>query len=211
MSPTRSQSSRQIKPVSYAAVRDRIRNGDIALCRGGSVQGMLISEVTGSQYTHATMLGWAKPNTLMIGETRQRADGRLIDCRSEIARWPGYYDVYRVCLRPFDGNAAWTFVCHAAGSKYGWAHIARIWARRRLGERLVPAIPNSDDPASERFCSELVHAALRTAGGPQCKEFDCDVAPGDLACSPHLRYLFTLFACEAQVEEARLQIANCKL
>jgi hypothetical protein len=203
-----------IKPVSYAAVRDLIRNGDVALCRGGSVEGSLISEVTGSQYTHATMLGWAKPDTLMIGETRQRADGRLIDCRSEIARWPGYYDVYRVRSRPFDGNAAWTFMCHAAGSRYGWAHIARIWARRRLGEHFASPIPNNDDPGRERFCSELVHAALRAGGGPQFQTFDCDVAPGDLARGEHVRYLFTLFASDAQAEEARQiaeRIADCKM
>jgi hypothetical protein len=199
MSPSTIQSSRQIQPASYAAVRSLIRNGDLALCRGSSVEGTLISEVTGSQYTHATMLGWARPNTLMMGETRQRADGRLIDCRSEIARWPGYYDVYRVRSRTFDGNAAWTFMCHAAGSRYGWLHLARVWARRRLGQRLIPPIPNSDDPSSERFCSELVHAAMRLAGGPQCKEFDCDVTPGDLASSPHVRYLFTLFADEAEL------------
>jgi hypothetical protein len=145
------------------------------------------------------MLGWACPRTLMIGETRQHADGRLIDCRGEIARWPGYYDVYRVRAPRFDADAAWTFMCHAAGSRYGWGHIARIWARRRLSWLGVRPAENSDAPTVDRFCSELVHAALRAGRGPQVKEHDCDVAPGDLCDARHFRYLFTLFATEEQV------------
>ena len=161
MTATTLQSAPRIRGVSYDAVRGSIRNGDIALSRGCTLEGSLITEVTGSAYTHASMLGWAYPRTLMIGETRQHADGRLIDCRSEIARWPGYYDVYRVRPQRFDADAAWTFMCHAAGSRYGWTHIARIWARRRWSWLGVRPAENSDAPDVDRFCSELVHAALR--------------------------------------------------
>ncbi len=181
------------RAVAYDAVRGAIRNGDLALSRGCTLEGSLITEVTGSAYTHATMLGWACPHTLMIGETRQHADGRLIDCRSEILRWPGYYDVYRVRTPRFDGDAAWTFMCHAAGSRYGWRHIGRIWARRRLPWLGVPPADNSDLPGADRFCSELVHAALRAGRGPQVKEHDCDVAPGDLCDPRQFRYLFTWY------------------
>jgi hypothetical protein len=192
-----------LKPVAYEDVRGKILGGDLALARGCTLEGSLITEVTGSAYTHATMLGWACPRTLMIGETRQREDGRLIDCRSEIGRWPGYYDVYRVRSARFDADAAWTFMCHAAGSRYGWAHIARIWARRRLGRLRPPPAANSDEPQAERFCSELVHAALRAGHGPQVKTCDCDVAPGDLSDARHFRYLFTLFATREQLAALR--------
>jgi hypothetical protein len=188
-----------IKPISYEAARSLIRNGDMGLARGCTLEGSLITEVTGSPYTHATMFGWAKPNTLMIGETRQHRDGRLIDARSEIIRWPGYYDVFRVRDKRYNGNDAWTFVCHAAGSCYSWSHILRVWARRRLGTWIQPA-PNSNEPASSRFCSELAHAALRAGHGPELKDHDSDVAPGDLADLKHFRYLFTVFATEEQVQ-----------
>jgi hypothetical protein len=192
-----------IKPVIYDAVRNLIHNGDLGLSRGCTLEGSLITEVTGSPYTHATLLGWAKPSTLMIGETRQHRDGRLIDARSEILRWPGYYDVFRPRTKQFDGNAAWTFMCHAAGSRYSWKHIFRIWARRRFKTWVEPAA-NSDEPAQPRFCSELVHAALRAGQGPQIKDFDSDVAPGDLCDPNHVRYLFTVFATEEQVRDFQM-------
>jgi hypothetical protein len=192
MPPAALSTAPRVRAASYDAVRSSIRNGDIALSRGCTLEGSLITEVTGSAYTHATMLGWACPRTLMIGETRQHADGRLIDCRSEIARWPGYYDVYRVRRQSFDADAAWTFMCHAAGSRYGWRHLARIWVRRRLPWLGVPPAENSDAADAARFCSELVHAALRAGRGPRIKEYDCDVAPGDLCDPQHFRYLFTL-------------------
>jgi hypothetical protein len=201
MTTIHSQTKSCIHPVVYDAVRHLVRNGDVALCRGSTPEGAMISEITGSQYTHATMLGWAKPKTLMIGETRQHRDGRLIDARSEIAHWPGYYDVFRVRSQSFRGDAAWTFMCHAAGSRYNWRHIFLYWARRWFGrpsQRLCP-LPNSDDPSAMRFCSELVHAALRAGGGPQVAEYDCDVAPGDLADPKKFRYLFTVFATLEQV------------
>jgi len=197
------QSMPQINPIPYDSIRGLIRNGDIALSRGCTLEGSLITEVTGSPYTHATMLGWATPHTLMIGETRQHCDGRLIDCRSEIVKWPGFYDVYRPRSKKYSGDAAWTFICHSAGSKYGYDHLLRVWLRRRFRTWIDP-VSNSDDPAMDRFCSELVHAALRAGGGPQIKDFDCDVAPGDLAAPKHFRYLFTVFATEDQVQSYQL-------
>lgn len=187
-------------PVSYAAARRLIRNGDIALSRGSTIEGEIIERATGSPYSHATMLGWAKPDTLMIGETRQHRDGRLIDARSEIARWPGYYDVFRPWSPHYSGDAAWTFVCHAAGASYGWRHLITAWLRRRLAW-LFPtaAAPNSDEPDVPRFCSQLVHAALRAGDGPQVTDLDCDVAPGDLADPGEFQFLFTLFATPDQV------------
>lgn len=193
----------RVQAKCYDMARGLIRNGDIALSRGCTLEGSVITAVTGSPYTHATMLGWARPATLMIGETRQHREGRLIDCRSEIARWPGYYDVYRVRSRRYDGDAAWTFMCHAAGSGYGWRRLGRIWVRRRLPWLGILPAPNSDEPGVERFCSELAHAALRAGRGPQVREHDCDVAPGDLSAPEHFRYLFTLFVTEEQAQACR--------
>jgi hypothetical protein len=189
------------RPVAYDDVRDSIRCGDVALSRAATIEGDAISLVTRSQYTHATMLGWSGEEpfrTLMIGETRQRENARSIDCRSEIQQWPGYYDVFRVRSPLYDGRQAWRFMCQAAGARYGWGHLVHIWGRRRIG-RLWPAVANSDEPQSERFCSELVHAAIRLGGGPQLRQYDCDVAPGDLSDPFLVDYLFTLFPTNARM------------
>lgn len=203
-----------IRPVVYREVRDSIRNGDIGLFRPRGFEGDVIAAATKTRYSHATLLGWAGDHpwrTLMFGETLEHADARAIDAASQVERWPGICDVYRVTTsdlpsrywtKQYNGNAAWHFVCHAAGSKYGWRHIPRVFARRSLGLD-VPAIPNSDDPQYPRDCSALVHAALRFADGPQIKEYDADVVPGDLANIPGVSYLFTLFATQGQVDAAR--------
>jgi len=195
----------RIKPVLYDHIRLGVRNGDIALCRPSSLEGRLICQGTHAKYSHATMLGWAG-TTLMVGETREHYDARLIDARSEFARWPGLYDVFRVrhCQRSFacdgfDGDAAWSFICHAAGSRYGWNHILRAYLRRRLHFPVAP-IPNSNLPQWPRDCSALVHAAMHFAGGGSVKTFDCDVVPGDLSDPRLCEYRYTVFTNKAQIK-----------
>ena len=189
-------------PLTYADYRIRALCGDVLLCRASSIEGAIISEVTGSRFTHVAMAGWAAPNALMLAETRQHADARLIALSGEVQAWPGHYDVYRV--RPglrFRADDTWTFMCHAAGSRYGWNHLARVWARRRLGN-WIPAIANSDDPIWPRDCSALIHAALRAGNGPQLRAHDCDVVPGDYAVSSQFVYVGTLYWSTDQAEAA---------
>jgi hypothetical protein len=192
---------RQLRLLSYAAARNGrwLRTGDSGLCRASSLEGRLISQITRSEYTHATMIGWAASDALMMAETREHFDARLISLSGEVRRWPGYYDIYRpAASRRFNPGRAWSFMCHAAGSRYGWNHIVRVWARRRIS-RLVPPIGNSDDPQWPRDCSALVHAALRAGGGPSLKTWDCDVVPGDLADSRYLHYVCTLFWSDEEI------------
>jgi hypothetical protein len=204
-----------LRPVSYAAIRPEIRNGDIALARPSSIEGLLITEVTKAGYSHATMVGWlgagrGARNVLLIGETRQRIGARLISFSAEIARWPGYYDLFRVrrdaCPR-FCNRRAWRFMARAGGAQYSWSDILRIWLRRRLGRRM-PVSPNSDDPMQPRFCSALVHAALRAGGGPQVAAYDADVAPGDLGQADVFDYVATLFWSEEQASQFRRRQAE---
>lgn len=199
----RRQIAYHVRPVVYQHARRQIlRTGDIALSRPSSLEGLLISRETHASYTHAAMIGWAAADVLMLAETRQHANSRLISLSGEVALWPGYYDVYRVREGEwprFDPDVAWSFMCHAAGSRYGWGHIARVWSRRH-SFGLIPAIPNSDDPQWSRDCSALVHAALRASHGPQVKAFDCDVTPGDLSDPMYFDYICTLFADDKQIE-----------
>jgi hypothetical protein len=213
---------RALRPVSYAAIRSKIRNGDIALARPSSVEGLVITEVTRADYSHATMVGWLgnrdnpqskiqnlQSDVLLIGETRQRVGARLISFSAEIARWPGCYDLFRVrrdVSPTFHNRLAWRFMARAGGAQYSWRDILRIWLRRRFGTRM-PVTGNSDDPMRPRFCSALVHAALRAGDGPQLAVYDADVAPGDLADLNFYDYVATLFWTEEQAEQFRRQQA----
>ena len=185
-------SSLAIKPLIYFDARRTIlRTGDIALCRATSLEGRLIAEETDSIYTHATMLGWAASDALMIAETGNHG-ARLILLSAEIKRYPGCYDVYRVVSDRYDLDQAWSFMCHASGSEYSYRFLWRAWLRRHWHR--FPPIPNSDDPQWPRDCSALVHAALRFGNGPQVGLFDCDVSPADLLTMfPHPRYVGTLY------------------
>ena len=221
----------RLRPTTYAKYRPSACTGDILLCRAGSIEGRFISGVTHSQYTHAASIGWSAPDALMMAETRQHNDARLISLSGEIQKWSGYYDVYRdrravpqmydpdaVGMRAslFDPESAWSFLCHAAGSRYSYNHSLRTWARHRLGT-WIPPIPNSDDPVWPRDCSALVHAALRAGNGPQLKRYDCDVVPGDLADPKRFSYYVTLYwseeeAARAQeIQDARRALAYAEL
>lgn len=199
----------RIIPRIYEDVRASISNGDIAVCTPVSFWGRQIALHTHTRYSHATMLGWAG-HTLMVGETREKRDARLIDARSEFANWPGIYDVFSVRTQynldhcywwpHYDGDKAWDFVCHAAGSKYGWNHITRVCSRRVLGARWIAPIPNSYSPRWPRDCSALVHRAIVYADGPMVADHDCDVIPGDLADPRYFEYRFTIFETEKQIE-----------
>lgn len=154
----------------------------------------MISGLSGSIYSHATMIGYAglaSAHVLMLGETREHRDARLIALSNEIRHWPGYYDVYRVKNFAWNPDKAWAFVCRAAGATYSWRHMTRGGLRRLFGN-VIPPIPDSDDPEWPRDCSALVHAALRAGNGPGLGVFDCDVAPGDLSHPDYFDYLATL-------------------
>jgi hypothetical protein len=211
-----------IRPVSYAAIRPRIRNGDIALARPSSIEGLLIAGITKAEYCHATMVGWLgagrggpavmsrSSDVLLIGETRQHVGARLISFSAEIARWSGYYDLYRVrrdVFGTFRNSLAWQFMARAGGAQYSWHDIARIWLRRRLGT-WMPVADNSDDPMRPRFCSALVHAALRAGNGPQVAKYDAAVVPGDLCDLNLFEYVATVFWNDHEAEEFRRRQAE---
>jgi hypothetical protein len=193
-----------IFPVEYHSVRMSLKTGDILLSRASGIAGRAINDVTDSEYSHATMIGYAgiQPHSvLMLGETREHKDARLISLSAEVKAWPGYYDVYRIRRKAWYPDLAWAFMCRAAGSRYSWRHILRVFLRRKLGER-IPPLPNSESPQCPRDCSALVHAAIQHGGGPKFREFDCDVVPGDLANPKFCTYKWTLFWSHDQIAEA---------
>jgi hypothetical protein len=185
--------------MTYAKYRaTTAHTGDILLGKPSSLEGRLICHGTRSRYSHAALVGWNRPSgrrnghgVLMIAETRQHRNARLIAMSGEIREFPGFYDVYRI-KTPWDHDSAWDFMCRAAGAQYGYRHLTRAWLRKHLGY-WIPAIRNSDDPQWPRDCSALVHAAYRIVGGLRIKPLDCDVYPGDWADPAITRYVCTLY------------------
>ena len=202
MNPTLQEGQNPVL-IAYEAIRPKLRTGNLLLARACDLGGRLISHVTSSEYVHASMIGFAgrRPHdVLMLGETRQHKDGRLIALSSEIRAWPGYYDVYRLNAG-WKPSVAWAFICRAAGSRYSLRHNLRVWLRIRLGASLIAPILNSDSPEWPRNCSALVHAAIRAAGGPSIRDFDADVVPGDLADPALSSYVATIYWSKDQINQ----------
>ncbi len=180
-----------ICPVVYAAFRRQQRTGDIALSRSdGGMSNRVIAWGTGSPYVHATMIGWCG-DVLMLAEARQWRESHLVTLSSQVKRWPGLYDVYRV-RRPFRGAAAWGAMVRATGTPYGWGQLAAIALGKLLGS-LAPRPRNDPAEDSPRDCSALVNFACRAGGRvPRPELPDAEVEPGHFADLAFARYLGTL-------------------
>jgi len=205
-----------IRPTTYASYRTVAESGDVLLCRPTTPQGRLIVDITHTTYSHASLVGWLNPHrrddptasALLIAESVGHGK-RLIPLSGEVQRYSGVYDVWRVRDRyprlfnhVYDGEATFAFAARGANSGYGWSFIWRILCRRYLPWPFnrVAAAPNSNDPTFRRDCSGQVHAALRLNCGPNLREFDSDVTPGDLADKAWFEYFFTLYATLAEVD-----------
>lgn len=189
--------------LSWLKAQRALRTGDILLLRpppGGSLRSRIfhlgIRRITHSRYIHAAMVGSVWSNHLQAwlwqhAETVGHRNAHIIDLEQEVFDNAGLYDIYRPRGLDFNPAAAWYFMQRCAGSGYGWSYIWRTWARRRLGN-WVPPIPSTNFFTTQRDCSGLIHAALRYGNGPQVADYDCDVAPGDLAHLHRFEYIATL-------------------
>jgi hypothetical protein len=208
-------SAMAVRPMLYADYRSIARNGDIGLEHPTSIEGRLIQRVRPGlhgphpwqRYSHAFLIGWLDHNepgdALLMTQAMQGKGVHTCNFSTEVKRWPGCADIYRVRQDRYQyHNAqAWRWAVRATNQPYSWKGIIRIWLRTRLWESLRPGpLPNVDEPEWPRFCSWLVAAATRIHGGPQFAEYDCDVAPNDLVWANCLEYLGTLFETQEQVE-----------
>ncbi|MGA2067939.1 MAG: hypothetical protein ABSG86_23420 [Thermoguttaceae bacterium] len=205
-------------PVVYSAYRRRLRTGDIALARSdGHWPDRLIAWGTGSPYVHATMIGWCG-DVLMLAEARQWRESHLVTLSSQVKRWPGLYDVYRV-RRPFQSGVAWNTMVRATGTPYGWRQLlavalGKVLGLRGQGPRAANAGPSpcgawpypQNDSAEDypRDCSALVNFACRAGGRvPRLELPDARVEPGHFADPAFARYLCTLVWEEFQILDLR--------
>ena len=181
-----------LNPVVYAAFRQHLLTGDIALSRPDArPSNRLIALGTGSPYVHATMIGWCG-GVLMLAEARQWRESHLVTLSSQVKRWPGFYDVYRV-RRPFRPTAAWTTMLRATGTPYGWGQLLGDAAHKVFG-RLAPA---QAQRSGRRFSPRLLGAGefCLSRRRPHAASRAWPTRKSSLAISPTLRSPATSARC----------------
>jgi hypothetical protein len=188
----------RIRKYSEVRLRElRFATGWLALWRPTSIEGDLICRATKSDYSHISIIGWAGKDSLMLAEAIQRRDRigprgvRVVPFSISVAEWPGCFDLYKPMHPDYRGDRAFDFALHAAGTRYGYSHLARNWLRQHVSNA-IPPIRNSSNPRWLRDCSALAHVATCEGGSPRLADFDCDVSPGDFARSEWWRYVGTL-------------------
>jgi hypothetical protein len=180
--------------VRYAETRASVQNGDLLLWRPTSLGGRLIARFTRARYSHVAMAGWwgtGKMAVLMQLEFLQWHGGRAVTLSSQVRRWPGRCDVYRVPgLRRGDAVRAFA---RRTGMPYGWGDFFRI--------ALVRLCPWLRVESPERPMSELTPLVCSGAVGDACRRGGRDpkpgasahnLGPGDFAKKSFAEYQFSL-------------------
>jgi hypothetical protein len=158
----------------------------------------LIAAAGRTEYSHAAKFFWWGSRGFAL-EVREWHGGRAVTLDSQVRRYPGRIDVYRVDsirFSEYDRLGALHVMQQFAGGDYGW------WNVLRAGFLHLPFVrclirPETDDEANGHhppFCSQACAWADRLGGGvdPVPHLADRLTEPGDLARSSLYRFRFTL-------------------
>ena len=214
----------------YADVRDLIETADLLLFRRPrgilSACSKAISIAGRSDYTHAAMaVHWAAPAAadarfdergrlrqsfptrpiLLCAEVREWVGGRVVTLSSQVDRYPGRIDVYK--LPPsqavklsssgdsFSRYRTAAAMLRKAGHPYGWSSILNSSLAFLPGVRWLRSDDFEDESrkGQPEYCSAAVSNAHRAGGLDVVPNLaDQFTLPGDLARSACFRYAFTL-------------------
>jgi len=179
----------------YRQVRPQIRDSDLLLFR----QRGLIALAGRGKHGHAAMAAWWGDDLFLL-ETRALVGSRAVTCSSQVKRYSGRIDVFRVNpddrWPEYDRAGAVRFMRRLAGREYGYVGllgaallhlpIVRLFARPTTDDTSVAARPP--------FCSQACALAYRIGGGVDPVPYLADrlTEPADLARSALFRYVFTL-------------------
>lgn len=204
------------KKVPYTRARRYIRNGDMLLFRRGRRwQHHLISLGGRSMYVHTAMAAWWNRD-LMCLEMVWGRGGRAVCLSSQVATYPGRWDVYGLLSvggERVDRRLAVRAMKRLTGTQYGWKALGRVVCRHLSIVRWMVPPPQGEPPEPSEapdssvrgfqehlvvppepmFCSQAVAWAYRVAGiDPVPNLPDRLTEPADLARSRLFRYRFTL-------------------
>lgn len=188
--------------AALADVRDQIEPGDLLLFRGTGLVSRLIGVAGRSPYTHAGKVDvW--DGELYCCEVREFVGGRVVTLASQVERFQGRIDVYRVNATDepaYDRRAAALYMRRFAGCRYGWWHVLGAlilhvpYLRLKTKVDYTIEVDSQTGPAKPPYCSQAIALAERLGGGvdPVPNLPDRLTEPGDLARSSFYQYRFTL-------------------
>lgn len=171
--------------IIYNDARERIRDCDVLMYRGRSLESRIIRLVTGAPYSHAGLAVWWK-GRLMVLEAVGR--GVIVSPLSQNVRhYDGRVDWFtsKEEIPPEDRTAMVEMAQEELGKDYGTWGAIRAGLARLFGR----AAQEGDSFRRERklFCSQYVAQVYNRAGRDLRKGVsDRFMAPGDVAASPLL-------------------------
>lgn len=130
----------------------------------------------------------------MVLEMLQFYGGHAVTLKSQVAKYPGRYDVYRP-LAMTNPERAVRHMRRLAGTSYGYKAVARASFLHMPFVRLFVKASVNDALSSKRppYCSQAVASAVRAGGVDLVPNLsDRLTEPGDLARSSHLEFMGTL-------------------
>lgn len=188
--------------VSLREARPHLFDGDLLLFRRRRwTAGWLVGVAGRGEYSHAAKVAWWG-NEPFCCEVREWYGGRAVTLASQVKRYPGRIDLFRVNPAnrwpEYDRLASVRFMRGLAGCDYGYTSVVRAALLHLPMVRLVVRASDEDHARHQRppFCSQAVAMADRIAGGvdPVPHLADRLTEPCDLAQSPFYQYQFTLSA-----------------
>lgn len=192
--------------MSYAELRDSIKDGDVLLFRGAKSRiSAIIRWATRSSYSHAALALWVD-DRLMVAESREFRGCRLVPASRAVEG-----AVVEVCrLDPrhesdLDRAAVRKEALSRLGEPYGWRSILRtavgklplvafFKARRSIGlGNKAYSEDDMHDAGQSVVCSTYVALCYRAGGIDLVPNLaDRDTTPGDLARSALLAHKVAL-------------------
>lgn len=177
------------KALSYQEYRHQIKDGDILLYRGTSLNARIIRRFFDSPYTHAGIVAWWN-DRLMVMEAVEK--GVIVTPLSEnLGRHHGGVDYFecKVALAEDERASMVQFAQMQLGKEYN------LWTLLASGLRVVLRLSLKDKngsykhPAGKYFCSQYVSDIYEQAGIDLNIELNSTrTSPAAIAQSPLLRF-----------------------
>ncbi|HLL52057.1 MAG TPA: hypothetical protein VK447_00840 [Myxococcaceae bacterium] len=173
--------------VSYDAVRNTIRTGDLLLFRGTALFSKTIRLVTNSEYSHAGFAVWWDTRLLCFQAVEERGV-EVVPLSSAVGTYDGRVDLFRLkeeAMARVNTEKLITNGIEMLGRKYAKSSLVRL-AWRIITGKLRGHRDDKAAPA-EAFCSQYVSYCYRMSGLDLVPDIDDgSTSPGDIAKSDFL-------------------------
>jgi hypothetical protein len=188
----------ELAPQPYAAIRDRIRDGDVLLCSANDFGSRMIRWATRSQWSHcAVAFRMPEIDRVLVLECVQRLGVRAAPLSDFVARtssgvhpYPGRIVLARHLDLPTGAGQSRMadmakFAFARLGAKFSNLETVKIGLRIALGRlnAVMPALLVADD---EYICSEYVAKCFESIGLPIAWNGEGFIAPADIAKDPRI-------------------------